>query len=137
MANRGKRQEGKVLLVDGQRSQTITGASTKLGILHRRSQCRAYKGLAMSEQEMLIDRILSASGIVGRNRRLEVEREMRAHIEDIIEEERAAGLDEKEIESRVALRFGRPGEIAQEFATVYRSQRIAFSLLSYSLLAVI
>jgi hypothetical protein len=91
----------------------------------------------MSEQEMLIDRILSASGIVGRNRRLEVEREMRAHIEDIIEEERAAGRDEKEIERRVALRFGRPGEIAQEFATVYRSQRIAFSLLSYSLLAVV
>jgi hypothetical protein len=91
----------------------------------------------MSEQEMLIDRILSASGIVGHTRRCDVAREMRSHIEDMIEEERAAGRDEKEIERLVAVRFGPPGPIAQEFATVYRSQRIAFSVLSYSLLAIV
>jgi hypothetical protein len=90
----------------------------------------------MSENEILIDRILSASGIVGRDRRRDIEREMRAHIEDIIEEERSAGRDEREIERSVALRFGVPDEIGHEFAAVYRSQRIVFSLLSYSLLAV-
>jgi len=91
----------------------------------------------MSEHEILIDRILSASGIVGRKRRSDLAREMRSHIEEIIEEERAVGRDEKEIERLVALRFGQPDLIADEFATVYRSHRIAFSLLSYGLLAVI
>src|SRR5262249_31949294 len=91
----------------------------------------------MSEHEILIARILAASGIVGHGRRSDVAREMRSHIEDLIEEERAAGCDEAEIERLVALRFGGPDQIAHEFATVYRSQRIALSVLSYSLLAIL
>src|SRR5690348_3045696 len=91
----------------------------------------------MSEHEMLVERIMLASGIVGHSRRSDAAREMRAHIEDIIDEERAAGCGEKEIERIVSLRFGRPDQIAGQFGNVYRKERIALSLLSYSLLAVI
>jgi hypothetical protein len=91
----------------------------------------------MSQHDILIDRILSASGIVGRERRSDVAREMRSHIEDIIEEERAAGHNDQEIARLVAIRFGQASQIADDFARVYRMQRIGFSLLSYSLLAIV
>jgi hypothetical protein len=91
----------------------------------------------MSEHEMLVEKIMSASGIFGHQRKHDIATEMRCHIEDIIDEELAAGHDEKEIERLVALRFGEPEEIAQDFATVYRSQRIVFTMLSYALLGIV
>src|SRR5258708_28650946 len=89
----------------------------------------------MSEDEKLIEKIMASSGIVGRARRSDAARELRAHIEDIIEEEREAGRGEKEIEHLVFARFGQAEQIGEEFAIVYRPQRIGWSLLSYSLLA--
>src|SRR5216684_1553634 len=91
----------------------------------------------MAKHEILIDRILSASGIVGRQKRLEIADEMRSHIEEIVVEELAAGHDEKYIEREIALRFGQPVEIAHDFEAVYHSQRIAYSLMSYAILGVI
>src|SRR5581483_1398169 len=60
-----------------------------------------------------------------------------AHIDDIIEEERAAGRQDSEIEQLIARRFGNVDEIAREFATVYRARRTTLSFVSYSLLAFI
>ena len=89
----------------------------------------------MSEHDILIERIMTASGIVGRARKSDTARELRSHIEDIIEEEREAGRSEQEIEHLVFARFGKAEQISEEFSVVYGPQRIAWSLLSYSLLA--
>src|SRR5581483_4262001 len=91
----------------------------------------------MLNREVLVNRILSASGIVGHNLRSETAREIAAHIDDIIEEERAAGRQDSEIEQLIARRFGNVDEIAREFATVYRARRATLSFVSYSLLAFI
>ncbi|MEW6737957.1 MAG: permease prefix domain 1-containing protein [Acidobacteriota bacterium] len=77
----------------------------------------------MSTEEKLIEKILASSGIVSARRRREVARELRAHLEDAIEEARAAGHNEAEIEELVLLRFGEPQEVAEQFADVYCAER--------------
>jgi hypothetical protein len=52
-------------------------------------------------------------------------RELRAHVEDFVIAARQNGRSEEEIEGLLLERFGDPGEIAQQFAWVYRRERAA------------
>src|SRR5262245_60504032 len=89
----------------------------------------------MNFEERLIEEVLASSGIVSARRRGEVARELRAHLEDAIEEARAAGLCEPDIAQLIARRFGGPEEIARQFADVYRAERRAVYFIAFFILA--
>lgn len=96
----------------------------------------------MRTSEEFIRRIASRSGILTSNERQDLERELRAHLEDAAEEARSRGCDEATIFETVYARFGDPNEIARKLAAVYRFRRraiilaSAFALLAVSLLTV-
>src|SRR5437868_7365133 len=77
----------------------------------------------MHSVDELIDKIVRSSQIPSRRRRVEIARELRAHIEDFALIARQGGYSEEEIHSLVLANFGEPHEIAQEFARVYRYER--------------
>jgi len=91
----------------------------------------------MTTQDILVEKILTRSGIAGRRARREIGRELACHIEDIVEEARAAGHDDPEIESILKMRFGNPDQIARQFAAVYWPERVALRVAEYSLLAAV
>ena len=91
----------------------------------------------MTTQEILIERVLTGSGVAGRRARGEISRELASHIEDIIEEARAAGHDGPEIDRILQARFGNPDQIARQFADVYWPERLAARVARYSLLAAV
>jgi hypothetical protein len=77
----------------------------------------------MYSVDELVEKIVSSSQIPSGRRRLEVARELRAHIEDFALIAREAGHSEEEIRRLVLANFGAPQEIALEFARVYRNER--------------
>jgi hypothetical protein len=77
--------------------------------------------------EAFIAQIVTASQITPRRRR-DVERELRAHIEDLLLHARDCGHDEREIGELVRRHFGNPSEIARAFEWVYRRERAAMRL---------
>jgi hypothetical protein len=91
----------------------------------------------MPTQDVLIKKILSASGITGRRARREVSRELASHLEEIVAEARDAGHDDPAIERIVRMRFGNPDEIALQFAGVYWPERVAARIAEFSLLAAV
>lgn len=102
----------------------------------------------MHSVDELVEKIVSSSQIPSGRRRLEIARELRAHIEDFALIAREAGHSEEEIRRLVLANFGEPQEIAQGFARVYRCERailrvsvfllstlVAASFISVSVLA--
>src|SRR5215831_17502270 len=82
----------------------------------------------MTTAERLIEEIIAASRIPSERRRREVLRELRAHVEDFVSAGRQSGRSEQDIERLLLERFGDPGQIAQQFAWVYRRERAALHL---------
>jgi hypothetical protein len=80
----------------------------------------------------LIHGIVTCSQVPSVKRRYEIQRELRAHIEDFAAAAREAGHGEDEIEKLLLTHFGSPGEIAEEFARVYRSERRRLLIFSYA-----
>jgi hypothetical protein len=83
--------------------------------------------------DQLIDGIVNSSRVLPGTRPWEIERELRAHIEDFVSAARAAGREPDEIERLVLANFGDPGQIARGFAWVYRHQRRRLRALVYML----
>jgi hypothetical protein len=83
--------------------------------------------------EELIDRIVNSSQIPPGKRRREIQRELRAHIEDFVDAAREAGREWHEIEQLALANFGDPGQIAQAFAWVYRHERRTLRVFAYAL----
>jgi len=77
----------------------------------------------MQATEMLIERIIGATKIPSLRRRRDIQRELRAHIEDFAAAALAAGHGDNEIECMVLENFGDPIEIARHFDWVYRWDR--------------
>ena len=75
----------------------------------------------MTMKDALVQKILGSSKLAGFDRS-EVGAELASHVEDIIEEARAAGRDDRQIEQLVLSRFGDPDEIARQLARVYRPE---------------
>jgi hypothetical protein len=71
----------------------------------------------------LIGEIIAKSGIPTGRRRREVEKELRAHVEDFAAKARAAGHAESDIERMLTENFGDPVEIGRNFEWVYRHER--------------
>jgi hypothetical protein len=85
----------------------------------------------------LIDCIVNSSQIPSGKRRGEIQRELRAHIEDFVVAAREAGRDQDEIEKLVLANFGDPGQIAQGFAWVYRHERRRLRAFTYTISTVL
>jgi hypothetical protein len=81
----------------------------------------------MNAGDDLIRRIISRSGPLGSGDRRDLERELRAHLEDAIEEARSQGYDETQVLPVVCERFGNADEIAVQFAAGRRFERVATS----------
>jgi hypothetical protein len=77
----------------------------------------------MRATDALIEKIIHRSQIPSGKRRREVERELRAHIEDFVMSAREAGYGEDEIERMAIASFGDPLEVARNFGWVYRQER--------------
>jgi hypothetical protein len=87
--------------------------------------------------EDLINSIVNSSKIPSGNRRREIQRELRSHIEDFVEAAREAGVDQDQIEKLVLANFGDPDQIAQGFAWVYRHERRRVRMLAFTLSTVL
>ena len=83
----------------------------------------------------LIAKIIAESKMPGRARQEDLRRELRAHVEDLFEDARAAGHDDIEAEQIVLRRFGDPEEIAGQLAYVYRFIRMGQWAIPATLLA--
>jgi len=86
----------------------------------------------MSAYDDFVERIVSHSGIPTSKVGRDLERELRAHLEDAVEDARSQGFDEAGIPQSVYDRFGDPDEIARGLAAAYRFERGAISI-AYSL----
>lgn len=87
----------------------------------------------MRAAQELIDGIVNSSRVPPGKRRREIERELRAHIEDFVVAAREAGSGQDEIERLVLANFGDPGQIARGFAWVYRHERRRLRVLCFLL----
>lgn len=85
----------------------------------------------MRATDELIHGIVLCSQIPSVKRQRDIERELRAHIEDFAEAAREAGHQEHEIEALLLTHFGDPGRVAKEFAWVYRHERRRLRTLAY------
>jgi hypothetical protein len=83
--------------------------------------------------EQLIDRIVNSAHIPSGKRRQEIQRELRAHIEDFVTAARESGQDQSEIEKLLVASFGDPGQIARGFSWVYRHERRRLRALAFTL----
>ena len=81
----------------------------------------------------LIDSIVNSSHIPSAKRRIEIQRELRSHIEDFVVAAREAGRGQDEIEKLLLANFGHPGQIAQGFAWVYRHERRRLRAFAFTL----
>lgn len=85
----------------------------------------------MSATEELIDRIVEASHMPSSRRRGDLQRELRAHIEDFVAAALEQGAAREEVERLALARFGDAAQIADGFAYVYRHERAARRLLGF------
>jgi hypothetical protein len=86
----------------------------------------------MPARDDFVQRIVSRSGIMTPAMRRALERELRDHLDDAIEEARAQGCDEASLLRTACERFGDPDDIAREMAAARKFERSAISV-AYSL----
>jgi hypothetical protein len=91
----------------------------------------------MEASDSLVRKIISKSRIVSDAKRRELAAELSSHVEDLIDEVRAAGHDDTSVQRIVCQRFGHPEEIGRAFAETYRTERIAAYTGFFSLLAIV
>jgi hypothetical protein len=87
--------------------------------------------------EELINSIVNSSEFPSGNRRREIQRELRSHIEDFVAAAREAGVQPDQIEKLVLANFGDPEQIAQGFAWVYRHERRRVRALAFTISTVL
>jgi hypothetical protein len=87
----------------------------------------------MRAADALLEKIIDRSQIPSGQRRREVERELRGHLEDFLMGARGAGYGEDEIERMAIENFGDPLEVARNFGWVYRRERAMLRLWVFGL----
>jgi len=90
----------------------------------------------MSDQDDIVSRVISLANLPGARRRGEIEKELRAHMEDIVEEARFQGYDQSAIQGIVEMRFGKPHDVAAAFASVYAPERLARCIVALAILII-
>jgi hypothetical protein len=85
----------------------------------------------------LIEGIVNSAQVPSEKRRREIQRELRAHIEDFVIAAREAGSEPDQIERLLLANFGDPEQIAKGFAWVYRYERRRLRVFAYTLTTVL
>jgi hypothetical protein len=87
--------------------------------------------------DRIISRVISLANLPDNRRRCEVEKELRAHLDDLAEEARSQGNDDEAAARIVRMRFGEPEEIASAFASVYAPERLVKRILQSAILVTV
>lgn len=88
----------------------------------------------MTHLDRIVSRVILLAKLPGKKRRREVEKELRAHLDDLAEEARSQGYDDETAARIVRLRFGQPADVAAAFASVYAPERLAKRILQSAIL---
>ncbi|MGA9511862.1 MAG: permease prefix domain 1-containing protein [Candidatus Sulfotelmatobacter sp.] len=91
----------------------------------------------MTYLDRIVSRVILLAKLPGNKRRCEVEKELRAHLDDLAEEARSQGYDDKAAARIVSMRFGEPEEVAAAFASVYAPERLAKRILQLAILVTV
>jgi hypothetical protein len=91
----------------------------------------SWGAIEMTAADRLIEEIMAASRIPTGRRRREVLRELRAHVEDFMIVRLQDGHTESDVERLLLEQFGDQLQIACQFASVYRRERIALHLAGF------
>jgi hypothetical protein len=102
--------------------------------LHESGKRHAFEGRFVTHLERIASRVILLAKLPGDKHRREVSRELRAHLDDLAEEARSQGYDDKATARIVTLRFGEPQEIAAAFASVYAPERWARRIFQSAIL---
>jgi hypothetical protein len=90
----------------------------------------------MTYLDGIVSRIILLARLPGNKHRCEVAKELRAHLDDLVEELRAQGYNENGIARMVRMRFGEPQKVAAAFACVYAPERWAKRILKSAILVI-
>lgn len=90
----------------------------------------------MTAYKSIVSRIVSQARLPGAVRRRDLERELRSHLEDMVAEARSQGMSDAAIPRMLEERFGSVEEIASDFASVYRHERLVRSIFCWAALFV-
>lgn len=88
----------------------------------------------MTHPDHIVSRVILLAKLPGNKRRCEVEKELRAHLDDLAEEASSQGYDDVATVRIARMRFGEPDEVAAAFASVYAPERLARRILHLALL---
>ncbi|HVB38777.1 MAG TPA: hypothetical protein VND92_09580 [Vicinamibacterales bacterium] len=91
----------------------------------------------MTPGQAIVEDVLRSTRLAGAARRQDVTEELRAHIEDLVDEARAAGVRDVDIPALVAARFGDPDVVGRQFSRVYRANRWLAAAAAFSLLGLV
>ena len=89
----------------------------------------------MTHLDRIVSRVIVLAKVPGSRRRCEVAKELRGHLDDLVEEVRSQGYDDEEAIARmVRMRFGASEEVAAAFVSVYAPERLAKRILQSTIL---
>ena len=105
--------------------------------IHQSGKRHALEGHRVTHRDRIVSRVILLAKLPGNRRRCEVEKELRAHLDDVAEEARSQGYDDEAAARIVRMRFGEPEEIAAAFACVYAPERLAKRILQSAILVTV
>ena len=91
----------------------------------------------MTDLDRIVTRVILLAKVPGNRRRREVEKELRAHLDDLAEEARSEGCDEQAAARIVRMRFGEPEEVAAAFSSAYAPERLAKRILQSAVMVIV
>src|ERR1700693_1856186 len=91
----------------------------------------------MTHPDRVVSRVILLAKLPGNKRRCEVEKELRAHLDDVAEEVRSQGYDDEAAARIARMRFGEPEGVAAAFASVYSLERLAKRILHSAILVTV
>jgi hypothetical protein len=105
-----------------------------MAFFHQSGERHTLEGQRVIDLDRIASRVISLAKLPGKNRRAEVAEELRAHLQDLAEEMRSEGYDEKATARIVRMRFGEAEEVAGAFACVYAPERLAKLIVQSAIL---
>jgi uncharacterized protein (UPF0335 family) len=104
---------------------------------YKSSERHTLEGKLVTHLDRIVSRVILLAKLPGNKRRREVEKELRAHLDDLAEEARSQGYDDEATARIVRMRFGEPEEVAAAFASVYATERLANRIFQASILVTV
>jgi uncharacterized protein (UPF0335 family) len=101
---------------------------------HESGKRHTLEGQLVMHLDQIVSRIILLAKLPGNKHRCEVAKELRAHLDDLVEEARSQGYDDEATARIVRMRFGDPQEVGAAFASVYAPERLARRILQLTIL---